>query len=186
MSAPPGPWNNRGFTLLELIVVMVLIALTTSLALPQVANFLYADHLKASVRKLVGLIARSSQLAQERQAPHLLKYIERERRFVLEPEKRSETNGRIGRNPGTGKERKDGELRLADSITVRDVWSLYGGLKPGGEMVVRFNGSGYVEPTVIHLREEGRKDFSLVLSPFLGSVQVMDGYVDPEREDLFR
>jgi general secretion pathway protein H len=52
----PGPWNDRAFTLLELIVVMVLIALTTSLAIPQIANFLYTDQLKASVRKLVGLL----------------------------------------------------------------------------------------------------------------------------------
>ena len=186
MSAYPGPCNNRAFTLLELIVVMVLIALATSLALPQVASFLYADQLKTSVRKLVGLIARSSQLAQERQAPHLLRYIDRERRFILEPEKRGDELERTQSGPGKTKQRWDGELRLADSVAVRDVWSLYGGLKSSGEMVIRFNGSGYVEPTVIHLREEGRRDFSLVLSPFLGSVQVVDGYVDPDREELFR
>ena len=182
----PGPWNDRAFTLLELIVVMVLIALTTSLAIPQAANFLYTDQLKASVRKLVGLLARSSLLAQERQVPHLLKYIERERRFVLEPEQQNEGARPARQKERKNDERKDGDLRLTGSVAVRDVWSLYGGLKSGGEIAIRFNGSGYVEPTIIHLREEGGKELSLVLSPFLGTIQVVDSYVNPDKEELFQ
>ena len=47
-------FNNRGFTLLELIVVMVLIALTISLAVPKFSNFLYTDQLKVAARRLAG------------------------------------------------------------------------------------------------------------------------------------
>ena len=68
------PLNSRAFTLLELIVVMALIALITSFAVPQIASFLYADQLKVTVRKLVGLIHQSSQLALRHQAPYLLRY----------------------------------------------------------------------------------------------------------------
>lgn len=182
----PGPWNHRAFTLLELIVVMVLIALATSLATPQIASFLAADQLKTSVRKLTGLVIRSSQLAQERQASHLLRYLQRERRFVLESEYPLDQERLDGRQAGKAETRKDGELRLTGSVVVRDVWTMYGGIQAEGEIAIRFNGSGYVEPTVIHLREEGGKELSLVLSPFLGAIQVVDSYVNPERDDLFQ
>ncbi len=192
----PRPLNNRAFTLLELVVVMMLIALATSLAIPQVANFLYTDQLKASVRKLVGLLARSSLLAQERQQPHLLKYIERERRFVLEPEKRLDLDQSLKKDERRERERtaverkdnerKDGDLRLTGSVSLRDVWSLYGGTKSVGEIAIRFNAGGYVEPTIIHLREEGGKEISVVLSPFLGRIQVVDSYVSPDKDDVFQ
>jgi prepilin-type N-terminal cleavage/methylation domain-containing protein len=166
------PLNNRAFTLLELIVVMVLIALTISFAVPQISNFLYTDQLKVAARKLVGLIGESSQLAQRRQMPYLLKYIDRERRFVVEPEQKEEDNKDI---------KKERELRLAESVTVRDLWSWYGGTHPPDEFAIRFNKNGYVEPTVIHLRDTGGQELSVLLPPFLGKIQIIDSYVIPDQ-----
>ncbi len=165
--------NNRAFTLLELVVVMVLIALTISLAVPKISNFLYTDQLKVAVRKLVGLINESSQLALRYQAPYLLKYIDRERRFVVEPEQRDDRE-----NPA----KNDRSLRLNESVILKDLWSWYGGTRSSQEFVIRFNKNGYVEPTVIHLRDEGGKEMSVVLSPFLGKVQVVGSYVTPDKD----
>jgi prepilin-type N-terminal cleavage/methylation domain-containing protein len=81
------PLNTKAFTLVELIVVMALIAVTASFAVPQIANFLFTDQLKVSVRKLVGLIHRTSQLAQQQQVPYLLTYQQRERVFTVRPER---------------------------------------------------------------------------------------------------
>lgn len=172
------PLNNRAFTLLELIVVMVLIALTASFTVPQISNFLYTDQLKATVRKLEGLISQSSQLAQRRQVPYLLKYIINERRFIVEPvlpeaEKDERAN-------------KEGELHLAETVTVKDFWTWYGGIRPPEELLIQFSKSGYVEPTVIHLQEEGGQEISVVLSPFLGKIQVVDSYVVPNKDTPFQ
>jgi len=169
--------NNRAFTLLELIVVMVLIALTISLAVPKISNFLYTDQLKVAVRKLVGLIHESSLLAQRYQTPYLLKYIESERRFVVEPEQ-------IDDERYSAKDARS--LRLTESVTVKDLWSWYGGTRSSEEFVIRFNKNGYVEPTVIHLREEGGQEMSVVLSPFLGKVQVVGSYVTPDKDAFFQ
>lgn len=171
------PLNNKAFTLLELIVVMVLIALTTSLAVPRISDFLYADQLKVTARKLVGLINQSSQLAQRRQVPYLLKYIDGERRFVVEPEQ--------AENESDTKNKERG-LRLAQAVTVRDFWTWYGGTRSSGALVIRFNKNGYVEPTVIHLREEGGQELSVLLTPFLGKIQIVEKYVTPERNASFQ
>ncbi len=169
--------NNRAFTLLELIVVMVLIALTTSLAVPAISNFLYTDQLKVTVRKLVGLINQSSQLAQRHQAPYLLKYIDGERRFVVEPEQAENE---------TATEKKERGLRLAEQVTVKDFWTWYGGTVSSDALVIRFNKNGYVEPTVIHLQEEGGQEISVLLTPFLGKVEIVNSYVTPDKDASFQ
>jgi len=169
--------NNRGFTLLELIVVMVLIALTISLAVPKFSNFLYTDQLKVAARKLVGLINQSSQLAQRHQVPYLLRYIEDERRFVVEPEQKVDRKNAV---------KDDGGLHLAESVTVQDLWSWYGGTRSSAAFVIRFTQKGYVEPTVIHLRDESGQEVSVVLSPFLGKVQVVGNYVEPDKDAFFQ
>jgi len=170
--------DDRAFTLIELIVVMALMALVASFAVPRIGDFFYADQLKVTVRKLVGLIHRSSQLAQRQQIPYVLTYRPDERAFVAAPEERAgrrETDG--------GAEER---LRLADTVTLRDLWSWYGGVQAGEGAVIRFNKNGYVEPTVIHLRTDGDEEMSVILTPFLGKVKIVDGYVLPETETVFQ
>jgi prepilin-type N-terminal cleavage/methylation domain-containing protein len=169
--------NGRGFTLIELIVTMVLIAMIASFAVPQIGNFIYADRLKVTTRKLVALIHRSSQLAQRQQASYLLTYQQRDNTFVVEPE--------IGEKKEPDR-KKENRLQLTEAVAVRDLWSWYGGLLPADAIVIRFSKNGYVEPTIIHLRKDDGQEMSVVLSPFLGKVQVMDGYVLPEKENLFQ
>ena len=171
--------NNSAFTLLELIVVMVLITIATSFAVPQISGFLYADPLKSAARKLVGLINQCSLLAQRQQVPYVLKYANGERKFIIEPETVSEETAKK-------KKRTEGELQLTGTVAVRDIWSLYSGIKDGEELIVRFNSNGYIEPTIIHLRETESDELSLLLPPFLGTIQIVDKYVSPDDEKLFQ
>lgn len=171
--------NNRGFTLIELIVVMALIALTVSFAVPQIADFLYADQLKTTVRKLVGLIHRSGRLAQREQAVYLLTYSENERVFVVAPERKPEKTG-------ASTEPTRMTLHLADSVQMGDFWSWYGGQRSGADRVVRFSKEGYVEPTILYLRKDDGREMSVVLSPFLGKVQTLDSHVVPDKDAFAR
>lgn len=173
----PLPLNTRAFTLVELIVVMALIAVTASFAVPQIANFLFADQLKVSVRKLVGLVHRTSQLAQQQQVPYLLTYQQMERVFTVRPE-------RVEENAAAQK--KENRLQLDDSVAVRDLWSWYGGRSEADAVVIRFTKNGYVEPTIVHLQRSDGEELSVILSPFLGKVQVVSGYVQPDKELLFQ
>ena len=59
-----------------------------------------------------------------------------------------------------------------------DVWFKGKGKKVDGDISIRFSKKGYVEQTVIHLGAEDGREFSLVLSPFLGTIKIYDKYVD--------
>ena len=52
----PGVPASRGFTLLELMVVMVLLTLVSAFAMPALRSSLFTDQLKATARKLTGLV----------------------------------------------------------------------------------------------------------------------------------
>jgi prepilin-type N-terminal cleavage/methylation domain-containing protein len=172
-----GAGNRKGFTLLELIMVMALVALVVSFAFPNIAGFLATDQLNVSARRLTGLIGQASLLAQRRQAAYLLRYVESEHRFIVEPEQPADEH-----EPG----RNEGELRLAATVSVGGLWSLYGGTVPTDEVVIRFTKNGYVEPTVLYLRSASGREISVVLSPFLGKIQVLSGYVEPESTKMFQ
>lgn len=183
---------------------MVLIGLITAWAVPRLGEFFYADQLKMSGRKLVALMHRASQLAQQFQAPYLLTYREQERTFVLRPEREPKAPGesRNLASPGqqsdgvqaeepreedlTDQQRKERRLALGDGVTVRDLWTWYGGLHFAEAMALRFSPNGYVEPTVIHLRQGEEQEMSIIVSPFLGTVQVREGYVLPEKANVFQ
>jgi general secretion pathway protein H len=170
--------DNKGFTLLELIVVMVLIGIVTSFTVPRIADFLFADQLKGTVRKLVGLINQTSLLAQQRQVSYLLTYDAGQHRFKVEPEQQEEA----GKDAGE----RIGGLPLARSVTVKYLWSWYGGTRSAKEFVIRFSKNGYIEPTIIHLQEEGGDELSVVLSPFLGKVRIVDSAVAPDPAVFFQ
>lgn len=171
--------NSKGFTLLELIVVMALIALTASFTIPQLANFLYADQLKVTTRKLVGLIHRASRLAQRDQVVYLLRYVDGEHRFFVEPEVAPQVS--LDQKPT-----RPEELALPDSVTVGEFWSWYGGSRSGEQRVLRFSKEGYVEPTVLYLRKDDDREMSVVLSPFLGTIRIEESHVVPEKDTFAR
>ncbi|MCL2457623.1 MAG: prepilin-type N-terminal cleavage/methylation domain-containing protein [Desulfobulbus sp.] len=171
--------DHRGFTLVELLVVMVLMAVIASFAVPRIGDFIYADQLKTTVRRLVGLIHRSAQMARQSQAPYLLTYQPGERLFVARPEEQ-----RTGKKDEAAA--REERLSLTDTVTVQNTWSWFGGPRAGDAMVIRFNKNGYVEPTIIYLRQEDGQEMSVILTPFLGKVKAEEGYVSPETEALFQ
>lgn len=100
---------------------------------------------------------------------------------MVEPETAAAT--RIEEN---SRSQRAAELRLKGQVGVRDIWAFSSGGRSVGDLIIRFTGDGYVEPTVIHLHEGGDRDLSLVLSPFLGTLQIFDRYVSPDDPTLFQ
>lgn len=165
--------NTGGFTLLELIVVMVLIGLTATFAIPQLGGFLVADQMKTTVRRLVGLVHQTAGLARREQVPYWLTYQANEHRFVAKPE---------GEREPTSSETDSKTLALAvpDTVFVGELWSWFGSDRSQDEPKIRFSKEGYIEPTILYLAREDGREMSLILSPFLGTVRVMDSHVVPD------
>lgn len=170
-SIDPG---KDGFTLLELLVVMVLVALMISFAVPNIRSALYSDPLKSTARRLTGLVAEAGQEAVATHSPRLLLYDGARRMFHLE-------TGAGGKDGG---KKSLSRLDVPESVQVVDIMSVHGGTRSSGQAEIRFSSQGYVDKTLIHLRGRDGRELTLVLSPFLGVSRLLAGYVDLENEQV--
>jgi general secretion pathway protein H len=165
------PRDAKGYTFIELTVVVVLIGLMMALTVPRFRYTLLTDDLKTAARKLVGMIKGVRGEAVRQQQGLFLNFDLESNRFWLESEAMSEEE-RLNS--------KEKAAVLPAGVRFLDIWLKGEGKKQGGETVIRFHKKGYVQPSAIHLGSEDGREFTLVLSPFLGSVRVLEKYVDFE------
>ena len=161
---------KQGFTLIELVVVMVLIALTTAFAIPKIRSSLFTNELRSTARRFIGLVADTGQQARSKRIAVDLRFDREQHVFTSAP-----VIGITEHDTG----RVYPEVKVADSVQVVDIVSahedkLAAGL---GKMVIRFNSMGYVDKTVVHLRDDDGDELSIILSPFLGVTRVVEGYL---------
>jgi len=138
-----GSWSSRegpgtkGFTLIELAVVIALLGLFLGLTIPRFQYYLVADDLKATTRKIVGLV-------------------------------------REVRNEAIREQR----VYTIHGVRILDVWCRGKGKQAHGDVAISFSKKGYVDQTLIHIGGEADREFTVELSPFLGTVKIYDKYVD--------
>ena len=81
----------------------------------------------------------------------------------------------------TDEERTDAyqkAFQLPKGIRILDVWRKGKGKEAAGEAAIRFTKEGYIEQSVVHLGAADGRQFTLIFSPFLGKVEVLDKYVE--------
>lgn len=168
--------DERGFTLVELIVVMVLISLTVSFAVPQIRSALFTNELTSAVRRVVGLIAETGQEARLKRTAIVLRYDRDQHLFTAAPA------------AGEGEEgiKKYQEVRLADSVQVTDIEAAH--RQDSSDLTISFDARGYVDKTAVHLHHDNGDELTVMLSPFLGITRILDGHVslDADRMTLTR
>lgn len=159
---------ERGFTLIELIVVMVLISLTAAFAMPQISSALFGNELNTAVRRFAGLTAEVGQEARLRRTAMTLRFDRSQGLFTAAP---------VGNGSGEegGSEKTSSALRLDESVQVADITSAHGGASE--DMTILFDAHGYVDKTAVHFRHEDGEERTVLLSPFLGVTRILDGRV---------
>lgn len=160
---------SRGFTLLELMIVMVIIAVMTSFAIPSLRTSLYSDQLKSTARRVIGLVSEASQEAIRKQAVHTLSFDLEQNRIWLTSKK----TGKVDEE----KENRQ-KLTVPGSVSIVDIESVSGGKRSQGTTEIRFSKQGYVDKTLIHLRADDGRDMTVMLSPFLAVTRVYDSYLE--------
>lgn len=186
---PPVTDHARGFTLVELMVVLVLIAVLTAVMIPEMRGTFEGEQLRAISRELIrGLSIANSQSITVNQ-PHRL-IIDRERnRYRVERLARTEDAG-TGFVPASGvpgaegawNERISIELRpppgetadaqLAGSPeTERPQSNATGGSSPD---IIRFFPDGTADGAEIHLRDREGFGLALRLNPVTARVRVVE------------
>jgi len=160
--------NNRGYTLIELSVVVLLIGIMLLVAVPRVRDTLLNDDLKAVTRRLISS-ARELRYESVREQTDYILHIDL-------------TNPAFWSYPAdtTAEKRMElrkGAYRVPEGIRIVDVRQADQGKKTDGEVLVHFFRRGYVEPTIVHLAKDDRS-FTLVFNPFLQAMTVYEKYVD--------
>jgi prepilin-type N-terminal cleavage/methylation domain-containing protein len=162
---------SNGFTLLELLVVFVLATLLISIAFPRFRDSLITDPLTASVRRLsVVLKEVRSEAFHAQEVCRLHLDLENNRYWIESGAMTEEELSRARKHA----------LWLPDGVRIQDVWIKGAGKKWDSETVIVFNSKGYSQPALIHVWYPDGREYTLELSPFLGSVMIHEGRVEIE------
>jgi len=160
--------TDRGYTLIELSVVVLLIGMMLLIAVPRVRDILLNDDLKATTRQLVGAARELRNEAVREQLDYVLHLDLNQPGFwTYSADTTAEKRAEI----------RKGAIRFPEGIRIAGVRHPEEVRKTEGEALIRFFRKGYMEPTVVHLVKDDRA-FTLVFNPFLQAVNVYEKYVD--------
>jgi len=160
--------GQRGYTLIEISVVIVLVGVIFLLAIPRVQDTVTSDRMRTAVRNLSGAARDLKAGAVREQVDHYL-HLDLDRRVVW--------NTRDDMTAEVRTARRSQARPLPSGVRVADVALADEGKKNQGEVVIRFFSQGYVQPAAIHLTDEERT-MTLIFQPFLSTFEVKDSYVD--------
>jgi prepilin-type N-terminal cleavage/methylation domain-containing protein len=163
--------NTKGYTFIEITVVLILIGVMASISMPKIRHAVLTDKLKSASRKMIGVISSLRNDAIREQKAFYLHFDLEANRFWSDSEAMLEEE-RLSAN--------EEAASLPEGIRVLDVWFRGKGKKQHGVVAIRFNKKGYVQESAIHLNSDDGRQFTLLLSPFLGKIKAFEDYIEFE------
>ena len=165
---------ERGFTLLELIVVMSLISLSVGFVLPQIYSAFSGGELRAAVRRFAGLVAETGQEARLRRTAFVLRYDREQRSFIAS----SADEAAEGLEDGAAQRK----IQLGGSVKVTEIAAAHRSGDAG--MSIFFDQRGYADKTAVCFRHDNGDEMTVMISPFLGLTKILDGRVSLEEDRI--
>lgn len=159
----------QGFTLLELILVVVVLSIVLGIGLPKLGSFLAADELKASALRLMAALndARNKAMLEQR---YFRVYLE-----VGTPNLSIERVESV-RDEASKKAAK----KISDSVIVKGLWVKGKEILREGEALLTFSPTGYSEAFCIYLEDSMGREFSIGMNAFGTYLLLSEGAVGPE------
>ena len=188
--------NQKGFTMVEILVVIALISLITLFALPNVTSILKIT-LNTATRELATAIKETAQSTILTGRMHRIVYDLEENEFwvesapndtLLDTEKSYDKE--VRRRKMLGEPEKPASPFQIDKSVTRKKISLPSGVTfkaiystqkenpiETGVAYTHFFPQGMIEPTLIHITDLQDHQISIVISSLVGRVKVMNGFV---------
>jgi len=162
--------QSRGFTLIELAIVIVVLGIMISLVIPTLGEMTGAN-LKRSARHLTGMIRFLRDEAEAKKTVYRLRF--------------DVPGGHYWAETLTVTSDKTAEFKRVPSA-ISTEGSLSGntsfkGVRVGShpdDPTILFTPDGWVEKTFIHLRDGNGKDFTLIVQPLTGNTELREGEVE--------
>jgi prepilin-type N-terminal cleavage/methylation domain-containing protein len=166
--------SDKGFTLIELIVVIALIAIFFSFAIPKLGDVTEAD-LRRNIRHLTGTISYLRDEAMMKKREFRLNYNIAMNEYWATEVVKSGTQAEVKRleTVFVNKNKLHGDIRFKDIAIPGHQGSVE-------EFFTQFYPNGWVEKTVIHLQKGDDKYYTLIIMPLTGKVKVHEGYFEEQ------
>ncbi len=165
--------KGNGFTLLELIIVMMIMGMVAFLVIPRIGSF-RAGEMKRTSLRLSSLIQQLTQDSSSTKEHYRLYFNLDTNEYwtVLVKQKVRETDHALL----LFEEPKGVRSPLPSGILFEDIVTGQKGKVTAGEVFSEFYPIG-IEPIAIHLKE-GESKWTLIANPLTGRVKMSDGYVE--------
>jgi len=177
-SRPPAPavrpaGRACGFTLVEVMVVVLILGLMAGVMLPRLMRPLFASDIRLATRRLAALTALVRDRAVRTHQTYRLHYDRQKETlwvtFLAASGEEQEDQGSL-----TATQRWPGAV---DLVAVR---TQFQGRQPEGSeenLFTTFLPNGYVERTLLHVQAE-EAQYTLVIEPLTGQVRRLDGFLE--------
>lgn len=166
---------QRGFTLLELVIVCVLISISLALAVPTLRNSLVGDQLAAGSRKVISLVKSARSRAARDGVAQRLYFDPATREIWYQPAVEAEER----------EEEKDKELErqghsavtLPEEIRIEEIRQA-GGPDDSNPFTdgLWISKQGYMDRTFIRLGDADNETIYLLIQPYLFDIQVVEEF----------
>jgi prepilin-type N-terminal cleavage/methylation domain-containing protein len=160
--------ESYGFTLVELLVVIVLMGVILVFAVPTTRDVLTGDNLKKASRQLIGMEKKLRVEAVRDQMNYILCLdLPKSAYWVVAADMTPEKQDEIKKRPH----------HLPSGVVILDIVGKDNKKQSADEVRIKFGKKNICSPAIIHLAYEENK-MTMVINPFLGVTDVYDKYVD--------
>lgn len=165
-----GRVDIRGFTLIELVVVMALVGIMMFVAIPGFQHILTDDTRKASQWILMQAPRLKARAVSEKKIYTL--HVDMDDNLLW-------VSSGIMPDDDMSQARKNGRPLTGDSVLL-DVAYADGETVDSGEAEIHFYPGGFSDKAIIHMEDENGSRRSFIIEPFLSQVELREEYVDFE------
>lgn len=159
--------KEKGFTLIELIVVILLIGIFLTFAVPRLKTDFMQDNTKKTIRWIISkinVLKKDAVFNKKQYALHI--GIDSNRLWITDDSMSKETIENM--------EQKGYEI--PSDIKVIDVQYPDTGKIEYGTATISFYKKGYSDKAIIHLEDDDQQIVSLLVEPFLDKVKLYETY----------
>jgi prepilin-type N-terminal cleavage/methylation domain-containing protein len=164
----PGP--GSGFTLIELMVVMMLISIVLAIAIPKFGGGAFQDPVKKLSRWMINTVRTLRSAAIQQQKTQSLVIDLSNRRMWLVNEAMDE---KAAQDAASNK-----AISIPDAIQHMDVQFPQQERISSGTTEVRFYPAGYSDQALIHLETDDEEKITYMVEPLLPKVKIFDEWIE--------